>query len=43
MVLIADGYDLICLITGVVGTLMCVYLLYLNDWDIEKLLFEKED
>lgn len=39
MLLINDTYDLICLILGIIGTFMCVYLLYLSDWKLESLLF----
>lgn len=31
--------DLICWIICGVGTLLCVYLFYLNDFDIEETLF----
>ena len=39
MILINDTYDLICLICGVIGTALCVYQLYLYDWNIEELMF----
>lgn len=35
--------DLICLVIGILGTLLVVYQLYLCDWDLEKLLFEEEN
>lgn len=37
--LINDTYDLICLILGVIGTILCVYLLYLHSWNLDELLF----
>ena len=29
--------------SGLVGTILCVYLLAVNDFDFEKTFFEKED
>lgn len=31
--------DWICLGLGITGTLLCVYQLYLNDWDFEETMF----
>lgn len=42
--MITDWYDLLCIVLGVVGILLEVYLLHLNDWSIKKLLFgDKEE
>ena len=32
-------FDWISLGLGAIGTVLCVYLFYLNDWDIEKTMF----
>ena len=31
--------DYVCLVIGIIGTLLCVYQLYLVGWDVEELLF----
>ena len=35
--------DVIILVSGVLGTGLCVYQLYLNDWDLEKMMFGEDD
>jgi len=37
------AYDWFSLALGVVGSALCVYLLALNDWDIEKTLFKGDE
>ena len=32
-------YDWFTLAMGVIGTLLCVYVFYLNDWDVEGVMF----
>ena len=39
MQLVNDTYDFICWILSLIGTILCVYQLYLFDWDIEELMF----
>jgi len=36
-----DLYDLICLILCIVGIILIGVQLYLNDWDIKKLMFNE--
>ena len=36
-------YDWFTLVLGVVGSLLCVYLFAINDFDIEKTLFKGEE
>lgn len=33
------AFDWFCLVMGIVGNLMIVYLFYLNDFDVEKTMF----
>ena len=35
--------DVIILVSGILGTGLCVYQLYLNDWDLEEMMFGEED
>lgn len=39
--IVNDTYDLICLITAIIGVILLVVQLYLNDWDIKKLMFNE--
>lgn len=41
--LVLTNQDYICLIIGVIGTILCVYQLHECGWDLEKLLFEEEE
>ena len=34
--------DLMIITIGIIGTILCVCLLALNDWDIEKTMFKEE-